>query len=214
MIFWLLGGEIDIPSLLALLGVLLIGFAYHELAHAVVADRLGDPTPRMAGRMTLNPFPHLSLIGLIMLLLVGFGGAYTPVRPQLMRGNIRRSAALVAIAGPIANVGMAVIFAVIFKLLPESFSAEYPWVARVVSLGVWVNMLLAFFNMIPIPPLDGFTVLQGLIPAEWARMLDALRPYGMIIFMVVIFVLPQMGVSIFEPIVRYSSQIANMMLYQ
>ena len=100
-----------ISEIIAFAITAILAFAYHEFAHAFVADRLGDPTPRDNGRITLNPFPHLSVFGLIMLFLVGFGWAVTPVNPSLLRGNYRRSMAMVAIAGPLANLAMAILWA-------------------------------------------------------------------------------------------------------
>ena len=109
--------EQGIEVVVGFIAIMICAFAYHEYAHAIVADRLGDPTPRQHGRMTLNPFPHLSLFGLIMLLIAGFGWATTPVRPNLLRGNPRISMAWVAAAGPFANFLMAALSAIPIRLM-------------------------------------------------------------------------------------------------
>lgn len=195
--------------------VIILAFAYHEFAHAYVADRFGDPTPRLYGRMTLNPIPHLSLVGLVTLFLFGFGGAYTPVNPSMLRGNRRQSHALVAIAGPIANLIMASIFAILFRLwIANDIDLPLPpLVIKFITLlfywGVTLNIFLAVFNMLPIPPLDGFTILQGVLPAELAYQIEPMRRYGMLILLGVLYFLPQItGINIFGSVI---SPITNML---
>ncbi len=189
-----------IEVVVAFIVVIILAFAYHEFAHAIVADYLGDPTPRAHGRITLNPWPHISLQGLIFLLLFGFGGAFTPVRPHLLRGNMRRSHALVAVAGPAANILMAVVFAGIFRALADSELMFNPWVRSFLFYGVFLNIFLALFNLLPVPPLDGFTILQGIVPNELARQLDPLRQYGMIGLIAIFFLLPRVGFNIMRPL--------------
>jgi Zn-dependent protease len=178
--------------------VITFAFAYHECAHAIVADRLGDPTPRRYGRITLNPLPHISLAGMVMLFLIGFGGAYTPVTPGLLRGNQRQSHALVAIAGPVANLVMATLFALPLRLIDPLTLGSWPsFVLELISWGIRLNVFLMVFNLLPIPPLDGFTILQGVLPAEMAYQLEPLRQYGMLILIGVLFLLPNVGLDIF-----------------
>jgi hypothetical protein len=105
----------------------ILAFAYHEFAHAFVADRLDDPTPRSLGRMTLNPFVHLSAFGLVMLFLFGFGWATTPVNPSRLRGNPRTSMAIVSVAGPAANLLMALLYAIPVRLGLVSPSLASGW---------------------------------------------------------------------------------------
>ena len=179
--------------------VICLAFAYHEFAHAIVADRLGDPTPRRHGRITLNPIPHLSLMGLVTLFLFGFGGAFTPVNPAYLRGNKRQSYALVALAGPVANLIMAMLFAlplhfVARGLLPETLPDV---VSEFVRMGVTLNLFLMVFNLLPIPPLDGFSILQGVLPTELAYKLEPLKQQGLIILIVVVMLLPRLGIDIF-----------------
>ncbi|MGB1253890.1 MAG: site-2 protease family protein [Candidatus Promineifilaceae bacterium] len=184
--------EQGIEVVIGFILVMICAFAYHEFAHAIVADRLGDPTPRQHGRMTLNPFPHLSLFGLIMLLVAGFGWATTPVRPNLLRGNPRVSMAWVAVAGPVANLIMAILFAIPIRLVQAEI-IPYPQMTFLITtaeLGVYINVLLVVFNLLPIPPLDGFTILLGVLPAEVAYRLAPLRQYGPLILIVVLFLIP------------------------
>lgn len=174
----------------------LLAFAYHEFAHALVADRLGDPTPRSYGRISLNPLVHLDRFGTIMLLLVGFGWASTPVSPMRLRGNPRQSMAIVAVAGPAANLIMAILWGLPLRLglIDSNSTALVPSVAaQLLQVGVWINILLLAFNLMPIPPLDGFTILVGILPPELAYQLNQLRQYGTTILMLVImatFILP------------------------
>ena len=188
--------------------IIVLAFAYHEFAHAYVADRLGDPTPRLYGRMTLNPIPHLSLVGLVTLFLFGFGGAYTPINPSMLRGNRRQSHALVAIAGPIANLIMASIFALLFRVWEANYMnfnlppLAIEFTTLLLYWGVSLNIFLVAFNMIPIPPLDGFTVLQGVLPAELAYQIEPLRRYGMLILLAILYLIPQLtGFNLFGDLI-------------
>lgn len=181
----------------------LLAFAYHEFAHAIVADRLGDPTPRSYGRISLNPIVHLDRTGTILLLLFGFGWASTPVSPQRLRGNPRTSMAIVAIAGPLANLLMALLYAlplVLGLVEPGSIGDVIPTPFGFLFMGIFINILLMVFNLLPIPPLDGFTILLGLLPAELAYQLAGLRQYGFVILMGVIFLLPIIGIDVFGTI--------------
>lgn len=205
--------EQGIETVIAFIVVIILAFAYHEFAHAIVADYLGDPTPRSHGRITLNPFPHLSLQGLVMLLLIGFGGAFTPIRPHLLRGNMRRSHALVAVAGPVANILMAIIFSVLYRTLGPAGMLENEYIFQLVIWGVRLNLFLAFFNMLPVPPLDGFTILQGVLPPELAGRLDPLRQYGMIGVIIVFFLLPRVGFNVLTPMFEAIGQAQNFLLF-
>lgn len=198
LILNLLNQGIDVAIIFVI--VISLSFAYHEFAHAIVADRLGDPTPRQYGRITLNPFPHLSLVGFILLLMFGFGGAYTPVRPQLLRGDWRKSHALVAVAGPAANLIMALIFAGLYRLLEMNLLPASNAVALGLDFakaGVFWNLFLMAFNLVPIPPLDGFSILQGVLPHEISVQLDGVRQFGMLILIAALFLLPNVGIDLF-----------------
>lgn len=196
-------GDFDIATIIAFLLTATLAFAYHEFAHAIVADRLGDYTPRSYGRITLNPFVHLDAFGMLMLVLAGFGWATTPVNPNNLRGNPRTSYAVVAASGPAANLLMAVLWAVPIRLglvglafaNPEATFA-LPTAFQLCYMGVQINLLLFAFNLMPIPPLDGFTILLGILPPEMAYQLTPLRQYGTIIILLVIFLLPRVGLNV------------------
>lgn len=181
--------------------ILLIAFPIHELSHALVADRLGDPTPRQNGRITLNPFAQLNLIGSILMLVVGLGWAYVPISPRYLRPNPRTGHMIVAAAGPISNLVLAVICAILWHTLQPalatlgSFELQ-GYIYRVLFFFAFINVALFLFNLIPIAPLDGFTVLKGLLPYHLAFRLESFQRYGMLIFLAVFFVAPLLGVPI------------------
>ena len=188
------------PEIIAFAITAILAFAYHEFAHAIVADRLGDPTPRSFGRISLNPIVHLDLFGVLMLFLAGFGWATTPVNPSRLRGNPRTSMALVAIAGPAANLIMAILYALPIRLGVVQWAPNgdiFPSLYWLLFQGVQINLLLFAFNLLPIPPLDGFTILLGLLPPELAYQLEPIRRYGSMILLAVIFFLPLIGFNVF-----------------
>lgn len=204
MLFFLIGADDIIPRAITFVITAIIAFAYHEFAHAFVADYLGDPTPRSFGRMTLNPIPHLDRTGLILLLVIGFGFAYTPITPSRLRGNTRTSHAIVAVAGPLANLLIAFIFAlpIRFGLADFTFSnapgAILPSLSFFLSFSIFFNILLMIFNLLPVPPLDGFTILMGVLPAELAYRLRPLQQYGFVLFLIIFFLLPRIGLDVFS----------------
>ena len=171
--------------------VVLLSLTVHEAAHAWTAERLGDPTARLLGRVSLNPLAHIDPIGTLLLpALAALSGLPiigwakpVPVNTSRLR-HPRRDFMIVAAAGPLSNLAQAVIGAVLFRLLAGSGS---PVVAEVLLDVMRINVLLAFFNLIPIPPLDGGNVLAGLLPAAGASMLDRLRPYGFILLYALMF---------------------------
>jgi Zn-dependent protease len=186
--------------------ILLIAFPVHELAHAVVADRLGDPTPRQHGRITLNPFAQLNLVGSLLMLFIGLGWAYVPVTPRNLRPNPRTGHMIVAAAGPISNLVLAIICALLWLSLGTSLvaagaigMAEY--VRRVLFFFTFINLALLFFNLVPIAPLDGFTVLKGLLPYDLAYKLEGLQRYGMLLFLGVFFIAPLLGLPVVDRLI-------------
>ncbi len=188
--------DFNLTTIIARVIVLLIAFTIHELSHALTADYLGDPTPRNMGRITLNPLKHLDPIGTILLIVAGFGWAKpVMVNPMNMRGNPRTSMAIVAAAGPLSNVIMALLAALIFRLGLVDFTLFPPsggasLVGYVLSEFIWINLILAFFNLIPIPPLDGSKILFAILPAELVYRLRPLEQFGFLILMGVIFIFP------------------------
>lgn len=168
------------PSTLPYVAVaLLAAVTVHEYAHAYVADRLGDPTPRAAGRLTLNPLAHLDLVGTVLILLVGFGWAKpVPITPTNFR-NWRRDTVIVAAAGPLANVTLLFALGIPFKLgLMHAYALEAGAISAVLLTMMRINAMLAVFNLIPIPPLDGSKILLGVLPPAQAVGYARVQMYG------------------------------------
>ena len=179
--------------------VLLFSLTFHEMAHAWTADRLGDPTARLLGRVSFNPIVHADPIGTVLFPLLAIIGGVpiigwakpVPVVVSRLRRQ-RRDYVLVAAAGPASNLVLAVVAAVILAMLPVSpVVLDEPNVsapiATFLSLAVRLNILLAVFNMLPIPPLDGGNVLSGLLPRRFASVLDQIRPYGFLLLYALLF---------------------------
>jgi Zn-dependent protease len=178
--------------------VLLFSLTVHEMAHAWTADRLGDPTARILGRVTLNPIAHADPIGTVLFPLVAMFtpapliGWAKPVPVDIRRlRHHERDYVLVAAAGPASNVLMAMGAALILAVMPISPlilgepNASAPLAAFLTSM-VRLNVFLAIFNLLPIPPLDGGNVLSGLLPRQLARTFDRIRPYGVILLYAII----------------------------
>ena len=186
--------DINIAQIFIAFVVLLFSLTVHEMAHAWTADRLGDPTARLLGRVSLNPMVHADLIGTIVFPLMAMVSGVpligwakpVPVNPRQLRSP-RRDYMLVAAAGPASNLLMAIGAAIVLRLVPVSpVTLGEPNVtapiAAILSQAMRLNVLLAVFNMIPIPPLDGGNVLSGLLPSRVAFRFNAiLRPYGFLL---------------------------------
>lgn len=182
----MLFGNPSIEALIAGIVALLVGLTFHEFSHALLADQLGDRQPRAMGRLTLNPIPHIDPIGALMLVVAGFGWAKpVMVNPAALRDG-PRGMALVAFAGPIANVVVAIGFAVIYRVLGV-VGVDDGFVLRLVELIVRLNILLAIFNLIPIPPLDGYNVLLAFLPPRQAMVVRQYAPYGVIVLLLLVF---------------------------
>ena len=188
--------------------VLLIALPLHELAHALMADYLGDPTPRSQGRITLNPLKHLDLFGTIAFLLVGIGWAKpVMVNPYNMRGNPHTSMAIVAIVGPLTNFALAFLGAIPFHLnFLTSLIPNQQFVTYFLWEFVYLNLALAFFNLLPVPPLDGYKILIGLLPYDIGLKLQPLNQYGFLILIALIFFLPRIGVDLLGTVVWQPTQ--------
>ncbi|HEY3079399.1 MAG TPA: site-2 protease family protein, partial [Chloroflexota bacterium] len=179
-------------SLAFLLPALIISLSFHELAHAWTASKLGDDTAARQGRLTIDPRAHLDPLGTFMLILtviLGFGIGWAkpvPVNPWKLRIGPRAGMAVVAIAGPIANLLIAFVALQLLRPLdgagtPNEFLSM---IGKLASL----NIVLAVFNMLPIPPLDGYRVLLGVLPGPAANSFASIEPYGPMILLMVIFI--------------------------
>ena len=182
--------DFNLAQIFIQFAVLLFSLTIHEMAHAWTADRLGDPTARLLGRVSFNPIVHADLIGTVIFPLIALFGNVpllgwakpVPVNIRQLR-NPRRDYVLVAAAGPASNLVLAIVSAFALAALPISpvvlgeANVSAP-LASFLSMAVNLNILLAVFNMLPIPPLDGGNVLSGLLPPKSASLLNQMRPYG------------------------------------
>ena len=176
------------------IAVLIVSVIVHEISHGYAAERLGDPTARLAGRLTMNPLPHLDILGsLIFPTLSYFLGGFivgwakpVPYNPDNMR-NPRWGGAIVAAAGPLVNVAIALIFGLLIRFasalgLPDAF-------IFISSFVVFINIVLAFLNLMPIPPLDGSKILFAILPYRFYRVQEILEQYGLVVLLFIIFFL-------------------------
>jgi Zn-dependent protease len=174
---------------------ILLAVTFHELAHGYVAYRLGDPTAKDAGRLTFNPLKHLDPLGTIVFIVTRMIGwaKPVPVNPYNLR-NPKRDMMWVSIAGPATNMALAVVSAILFKLMltlpvtdPVLVKRIFLPLAMMLQLSVVLNIGLAVFNIIPIPPLDGSKILIGLLPTRQAIAYNRIEPYGFFILLALIF---------------------------
>lgn len=176
-------GRLSSPSwIIAVAAIILVALPVHEMAHAAMAVQLGDPTPRMQGRYTFNPLAHIDPIGAVLIAITGFGWA-KPVQwdPRNIDVDIRLGTILVAAAGPVSNLLLAICAVFLVQFAP------IPMLERFLTFFVWINVLLFVFNLIPIPPLDGSHILFALLPGTNFELRMALNRYGFLILMGTIF---------------------------
>ncbi|MFO7576328.1 MAG: site-2 protease family protein [Pelovirga sp.] len=192
-----------VPALLAIM--------LHEVSHGYVAERFGDPTARLLGRLNLNPFKHLDPIGTVAVFIFGFGWARpVPVNPCNFR-RPRQDMIWVALAGPLTNLMLAVASAILLRLLGlfEPEGAEAGLLIQMVTplrmmaaFSLYINVLLAVFNLLPVPPLDGGRILMGVIPEVYAGLLARLEPFGLILIVLLVFFTSLWSV-ILAPIINF-----------
>lgn len=185
--------NIEIPTLISRIVVLIIAFAVHEFAHAWTADYFGDDTPRANGRLTLNPMAHLDPLGSLLLLLFGFGWARpVPVNPYKLG---QRNFMLTSLAGPMSNLLMAIfastfVWAGLIPVVGTADGAILPSVFDLAAEFVFINLLLMLFNLIPLAPLDGEKIITYFLPPNGQDFMARVQPYGMFLLMMVIFIFP------------------------
>ena len=180
---------------------LLIAFTFHEFAHAWTATQFGDDTPRLYGRLTLNPLAHLDFLGSLMLIFVGFGWAKpVPINPRKIRQHSQSALMFVALSGPLSNFLLAVLaaiplrFGLVSPTLPliDLFPTPYQFLLYF----VFTNLGLMVFNLIPLPPLDGEEILEFLLPPTWDDRWQRIKPYGPYILMGLFVLGPLIGFNL------------------
>lgn len=201
--------NLDPATIIARLIVLVIAFTVHEFAHAWTANFFGDDTPRMNGRLTLNPISHLDPMGSLLLLVAGFGWAKpVPINPYALYRRAPSALMLVSLAGPLSNLLLAILAAIPFRLGLVSASAGFaggpsllPSPSRLLVEFILINLVLMLFNLIPLAPLDGEKIAAYFFPPSLARVWDNIRPYGPVILIAVIFIGPFLGFNIIGAII-------------
>lgn len=201
--------EIILNKILIIPGIL-IGLTFHEFSHAFVADRLGDKTAKFQGRLTLNPFTHIDIIGFIMILIVGFGWAKpVEINPNAFK-NRNRDDLKVSAAGPLANLIIAFLAALLtvflykFVFSSNDYNLVSNIILKIVLYIVNINCMLFVFNLIPIPGLDGFHILRDLFPSIYYNISDTVYKYQLIILLI----------FVATPIANYVVGIPSMAIYR
>jgi Zn-dependent protease len=178
-------------AIISRLLILLIALPIHEFAHAWTADHFGDDTPRLSGRLTLNPLAHLDVLGSVMIFFAGFGWAKpVPVNPYAVRRRTPAGLMLVSIAGPFSNLLLAILAAVPFRMgLLDARAVTgglVPSLSQILLQFIYINLILLLFNLIPLAPLDGEKVAEYLLPRSGQEFLERIRPYGPAILLLLI----------------------------
>jgi Zn-dependent protease len=192
---------LSLPILISRIITLLIAMTVHEFCHAWVAVSFGDETPRLQGRLTLNPLRHLDPMGSILLLVAGFGWAKpVMINPYAFERKSPLALMWVSLAGPFSNFMLAAIAAIPFRfhLIPlvNGTSAIFPSFAEFLYDFMIINLTLMLFNLIPLAPLDGEKIAVSVLPPSWGRFLERIAPYSTYILLAVVFILPLVGVNL------------------
>lgn len=185
----------------------LIAITVHEVSHGYAADRLGDPTPRVMGRLTFNPMAHLDLVGTLMILFAPFGWAKpVPFDPFNLK-NPRRDTAIISLAGPAANLLTAIVVSLILRIIDPILGGIFSVIPFFLQIIIMMNVNLSIFNLIPFFPLDGFHIVEGLLPEDAARQWAQLQSLGFI--MIFVLVIPLFGSS---PVLAIIQPVINLIL--
>jgi len=198
--------NLTLPTLITRIITLLLAFTFHEFAHAAVAVSLGDPTPKIHGRLTLNPLAHLDMMGTLTLLLVGFGWAKpVPVNPYAVRQKTPAGMMLASLAGPATNLLLAVLAALPLRFgwvpMRPAASMFLPSPGSFLFEFLTINLALFFFNLLPLAPLDGEKVITYFLPDHWADAFERIRPYSPFILLAIVFILPMFGINLLDVII-------------
>lgn len=208
----MLFGSLSPAALVGIAVALVVGITFHECSHALVADQLGDHRPRALGRVSLNPLRHLDPLGALFFLLAGFGwGKPVPVNAYALRPG-RTGLTYVALAGPIANFAVAAAVAVLFRVLQQAGLLDAPFLREVVALVVYFNVALGLFNLIPIPPLDGYNVVLPLLPPRQSFAMQRYAQYGYVALLLLLVLSYGPGNGPLGWLFGLASRIAGLML--
>lgn len=199
-----MGFTFSIETLIGRAIGLIIGFTFHEFAHAWAAYRLGDNTAYYQGRLTLDPRAHLEPVGIILALIVGFGWAKpVPVNPRAFYPDEQRGLMLTALAGPVSNLILMMVFGFFTQiLLAIGIISDGTFLFNILFTIVFFNIILALFNLIPLSPLDGWKILNGLLPADQSyQLMRYERESTLALFLLILFGGSVLG-AVFSPIIR------------
>lgn len=198
------------PDLLFLLPAILIALTVHEFAHAYTSNMFGDPTPRLQGRLTLNPLAHLDPMGLVCLVLFGFGwGRPVQINPRYYK-NPKRDRILVSLAGPASNLIIVILVALLMKFLLPVVPYEAFW--KIMQYMVMINAVLCIFNLLPIPPLDGSKILLEVLPLRNKyELYYRVQRYSTIILLVLIYT--NIIDKVLTPLVGMVVSLANYIIF-
>jgi Zn-dependent protease len=211
-----------LEDVIAILISFVIAISIHEFMHAWTANKLGDNTARSLGRITLNPVSHFEPFGFIGMVLIAFGypfigwGKPVPVQPGRFRGrwaqNRKQGMLLVALAGPLSNVAQAIVAGAALQVVIRN-NMDIGQLASLLSWFVQINILLAAFNMIPVPPLDGYKILTGILPNFWTPILAPLERYGFMILILLLFLGGRVGDSMISGMIDPVQNLLTRIVY-
>jgi len=185
---------------------LLISFTIHEFAHAWTATMFGDDTPKLYGRLTLNPIAHLDILGSLMLIFAGFGWAKpVPINPRKLQQHSPAALMFVALSGPLSNFLLAVLAAIPLRfgwVTPTAPMVDiFPTPYQFLLYFLFTNLVLMVFNLIPLPPLDGEAILEFILPPAWEEQWEAIKPYGPYILLGLFILGPMIGFNLLDVLI-------------